>query len=367
MKTTLEDINLRIPGPVALPDEVRAAVATPVINHRGGAFAELFERLTVNLKKCLKTNSDVYFVTSSGTGVMEMAAVNALSPGDNALCVSIGWFGDRFGDIAEAYGVNVERLRYAPGQAARPQDVAAKLKTLKDVKAVLLTHNESSTGVCNPLKDLCATIKSESDALILVDAVSSAGGIELETDAWGVDAAATAAQKSWVAPAGISMLSFSDKAWRAYERSTMPKYYLDIGMYRQYAAKKQPPFTPCVTSLFALDLALSKHSDDIDAFIRAHSEMADHVRERVSEMGLSILPEDANRASNTVTAVKIPASIDGDEFLRRALDEHKVEFGDGPGELKGKVFRIGHMGWLDYEQIDAALDVAAELIDEMRG
>lgn len=364
----MHEVNLRIPGPVPLPDNIRAAIAAPVINHRGDSFAELFERMSHNMRTCLKTKSDVYFITSSGTGVMEMAVANTISQGDKVLCVSIGWFGDRFADIALAYGADVEKMRYDAGVAADADEVRAKLRELKNVKAVLITHNESSTGVCNPLKELCQVVRAESDALILVDAVSSAGGIELETDEWGIDVVTTAAQKAWIAPAGISVIAFSKKAWQAYEQSKVPKYYFDIGHYRQYGERKQTPFTPCVTAMFGLACTLERlGSGDIDNFIAAHSDVADKVRAGVRSMGLEILPHDVKYASNTVTAVKLPTDIDGVGFLRRALDEHRVEFGDGPGDLKGKVFRIGHLGWLDAKQIDGALEVASMLLSEMRG
>lgn len=355
-------LNLRIPGPVSLPDSIYRALQRPIINHRGPVFGELLTSLTENLKTCLKTKNEVYFVTSSGTGVMELAVVNTLSPADEVLCVTVGWFGDRFGQIAEQYGANVTTLRYEAGQAADPDDVAAELKKMKNCKAVLVTHNESSTGVANPLQKICEVVKKHSDALLLVDAVSSAGGIALETDAWGIDILVTASQKAWYAPAGIGMIAISPKAWKAYESSTMPKYYFDVGSYRKSFKTGEPPFTPCITSMFALDSSLSEIAEaGVEQAVARHTEIADKVRHGVKSIGLELLVTTPEFASNTVTAVKFPPRVDGAKFLQSAMDQYGVEFGGGPGVLKDKVFRIGHLGWLEVEQIEEALEVVARL------
>ena len=207
--------TLRIPGPVPLPDEVLAVAGSQMINHRGPEYAEMLDQMSSNLKTVFMTNNDVYFITASGTGAMEAALVNTISPGDKVLSIIIGVFGDRFAEIADAYGADVHRLNFELGKAADLEAVRETIRENPQIKAVIFTHNESSTGVSNPLQELCSVIHEESEALILVDAVSSAGGVPIAVDAWGIDVVATASQKSWVSPPGIAMVTFSKKAWTA--------------------------------------------------------------------------------------------------------------------------------------------------------
>ena len=204
-------VNLRIPGPVPLPDDVLELAGSQMINHRGPEYAAMLDRMTRNLQTVFATAGDVYFITSSGTGSMETAVVNTLSPGDKVLSLVIGVFGKRFAEIAEAYGADVTRLEFPLGKAADPDEVAQALADMPDCKAVLFTHNESSTGTTNPLQEIASAVHQNSDALVLVDAVSSAGGAPISVDAWGIDVVATASQKSWVSPPGISMVSFSKR------------------------------------------------------------------------------------------------------------------------------------------------------------
>ena len=359
------ELNLRIPGPIPLPEEKLRILASQLINHRGPEYADMLDRMTLNLKACLKTKSDAYFLTASGTAAMETAIVNTLSPDDPVLCVRIGWFGDRFADICRTYGVNVTMLNYDSGEAANPDDLRAKLRE-KQYKAVLITHNESSTGVCNPLKELAAAIKETSDALIIVDAISSSGSIELETDAWNIDVVVSASQKGWLAPPGIAMLTFSARAWEAYEKSKLPKYYLDLGAYKTYFEKYQPPFTPAVSIMFVLEHSLETlAAEGISVNINKHTLTASKVRQGITSIGLELLPRDIQYASNTVTAVKLPDGIKGAEFIKVARDKYHVEFGGGMGETAGKIFRIGHMGWLDTNQLDSSVEIAARVIDEL--
>ena len=245
-------VNLRIPGPVPLPDDVLELAGSQMINHRGPEYAAMLDRMTRNLQTVFATAGDVYFITSSGTGSMETAVVNTLSPGDKVLSLVIGVFGKRFAEIAEAYGADVTRLEFPLGKAADPDEVAQALADMPDCKAVLFTHNESSTGTTNPLQEIATAVHQNSDALVLVDAVSSAGGAPISVDAWGIDVVATASQKSWVSPPGISMVSFSKKAWRAHETAKMPRYYFDVEQYRDYLEIGQPPFTPCLPAMYTL-------------------------------------------------------------------------------------------------------------------
>ncbi len=357
--------NLRIPGPVPLPEEVLKIAARQMINHRGPEYAEMLERMTQNLRTMLMTKNDVYFITSSGTGAMEAAVVNTISPGDKVLAIIVGWFGIRFAEIAEAVGAEVTKLEFPLGTAADIDAVREALRAEPDYKAVILTHNESSSGVSNPLEEICNTVHQESDALILVDGVSSAGGMPIAVDAWGIDVLATASQKSWVSPPGIAMVSFSQKAWQAYETATTPRYYLDMQQYEDYLQLGQPPFTPCETAMFTLDVALqSMVEEGVENVFARHHAVAEHTRKGAEKLGLEILPE-RRFASDTLTAIKLPEDIDGKEFVARVLDEHNVVLGGGQGELTGKIFRIGHMGWVEIADIDDALAAAESTLNAM--
>ncbi len=360
-----KESNLRIPGPVPLTATIRDIAASQMINHRGPVYADMLKQMTADLRSILLTKNDAYFITSSGTGAMEAAIANTLSPGDSVLAISIGGFGKRFADIAKAYKMDITLLEFKQGCAADPDEVGKKLKSMEKVKAVLITHNESSTGVTNPLAELCEIIHRESDALILVDAVSSAGGIPIHTDAWGIDVIATASQKVWGVPPGISMITFSEKAWQAYEISGSPRYYFDVAQYRDYLAKGQPPFTPCISTMFALKYSMNKILEEgIEETLLRHHSIADLVRDGVISMGLEILP-DACYASDTVTAVRLPYGTDGKEFLARAEKEHNVIFGGGQENLTGKIFRIGHMGWVEEREIIEALEAAKMVLSDM--
>ena len=357
--------NLRIPGPVPLPDDVLEIAGSQMINHRGPEYADMLARMTTNLKTVFMTQNDAYFITSSGTGAMETAIVNTISPGDKVLSIIIGAFGERFAEIAVAYGAEVTELNFDLGQAADLDKVRDTLREMSDVKAVIFTHNESSTGVSNPLEDICKVIHEESDALILVDAVSSAGGVPIAVDAWGIDVVATASQKSWISPPGISMVTFSKKAWDAHATSTSPKYYLDVQQYKDYLDIGQPPFTPCLPAMFTLEVALQSMVDEgIENVFARHHEIAEYTRNGAMALGLDLLP-DPKYASNTVTAIRLPEGLDGKAFLAEVTRKHNVILGGGQKSLVGKIFRVGHMGWVEKEHIDEALKAAEETLKSM--
>jgi aspartate aminotransferase-like enzyme len=338
-----------------------------MINHRGPEYADMLDRMTANLRTVFMTTNDAYFITASGTGAMETAIVNTISPGDKVLSISVGVFGDRFREIAEVYGADVTPLDFDLGEAADPDKVRAALREIDDCKAVIFTHNESSTGVANPLEQLCAVIHEESDALILVDAVSSAGGMAISVDAWGIDVVATASQKSWVAPPGIAMVTFSKKAWAAHERSTTPKYYYDVQQYEDYLKIGQPPFTPCLPAMFAVEKSLEEMvAEGVESVFARHHEIASHTRDGARSLGLELVPEE-QYASDTVTAIRLPAEIDGKEFLARVRRDFDVILGGGQKSLTGKIFRIGHMGWVETAHVDEALEAAGRTLRAMQG
>jgi aspartate aminotransferase-like enzyme len=234
-------IRLHVPGPTPLPDAVREAGARQRVNHSGPEFEALFKRVTAGLQRAFRTEHDVLLLTCSGTGGLEAAIVNHLSPGDPVLAVSIGSFSDRFAKIATTYGADVTKLAVEWGHAAMPADVAAAIREMaaagRPPKAVLLTHNETSTGVTNRIRDLAAAVRETApEALLLVDAISGLGAMPFETDAWGLDVVVTGSQKSWMVPPGLSMVAVGPRAWQAAEHATMPRFYLDLAAHRKSAA-----------------------------------------------------------------------------------------------------------------------------------
>ena len=358
-------MNLRIPGPTPCPPDVLEAVGGQMINHRGPEFAALLERVMSGLQPFFQTQSDVLLMTCSGTGAMEAAIVNTLSPGDRVLAVSIGAFGDRFAEIAERYGAAVTRLAVEWGWAVEPDAVRQALRAGSEYRAVLVTHNETSTGVTNPLAAIAEVVRAESEALLLVDAVSSLGSIPLETDAWGLDVAATASQKGWQVPPGLAMLAFSERAWAASERATMPRFYLDAGKHREFAAKGQTPATPVLPVLYGLDVALERmRAEGRDAIFERHTHVANHTRSGLKALGLELLADEAV-ASDAVTAVRVPEGVDGKALSRIMREERATVIAGGQGQLAGKIFRIGHLGWVDEADIDRALEALRATLPEV--
>lgn len=354
-------MNLRIPGPTPCPPQVLAAVAKPMINHRGRHFAELIGRVVERLKRFYRTQGDVLVLTASGTGGLEAAVVNTLSPGDRVLAVVIGAFGERFAAIAQAYGAEVVRLEYEWGRAANPDDVRRVLSRDPRIKAVLVTHNETSTGVTNPLKALAAVVR-EHERLLLVDAVSSLGAIPLETDAWGLDVVVTGSQKGWMVPPGLAFVSVSQRAWEAYREAKMPRFYLDLGRHKEALERGQTPWTPALSVLFGLDVALEMmEAEGLENIFARHARIGEMTRQGVKALGLRLLA-DERYASNTVTAVVVPDGVD-ERVLRRLLeDEYGVVLAGGQGKLSGKIFRIGHLGWVTEEDIRDTLDSLAQAL-----
>jgi aspartate aminotransferase-like enzyme len=286
---------------------------------------------------------------------MEAAVVNTLSPGDKVLAVSIGAFGDRFASIAEAYGAEVVPLAYEWGQAADPADVRAALAKDAAIKAVLVTHNETSTGVTNPLEAIAGVVR-EADRLILVDGVSSLGAIPLDTDGWGLDVVMTGSQKGWMLPPGLAFVSMSERAWKANESAKMPRFYFDLARHREMIPNGQTPWTPTVSIFFGLDVALERMAAEGQERIFArHARLGQLVRDGVKALGLELLA-DERFASNTVTAIKCPEGIEV-AALRNLLEkEYEVILAGGQAKLSGKIFRIGHLGLVDEDDIRHALE-----------
>ena len=252
----MAELNLRIPGPTPCRDEVSKAVSRPMMNYRGPEMAELMEGLTSKLKRFLQTEYDVLLLTASGTAGLEAAIVNTLSPGDRVIGVDAGVFGKRFCAVAEAFGASVRVVDVEWGSALDPEVLRRVLREEKSCRAVLLTHNETSTGIAHPIEALSRTVRAESEALVLVDAVSSLGAMPLEMDALEIDVVISGSQKAWGVPPGMAILCLSPRAWDAAARAKMPRFYFELARYRDAQARGSFPFTPVLPIVYGLDVAL---------------------------------------------------------------------------------------------------------------
>ena len=335
--------NLRIPGPTPLPPSVRDAGGRQMINHRGPEFSALMGRLQSGMRPYFGTQGDIAILTTAGTGGLEAAVVNTLSPGDRVLGVSIGAFGDRFASIAEAYGASVDRMSAEWGWAAAPDEVRERLGT-GDYRAVLLTHNETSTAVMNPIAELTAAVRAAApDALILVDSVSALGAVPFEMDRWGCDVVVTASQKAWMAAPGLAMVAASERGWAAMETARMPRFYLDLRKHRTSLANGETPWTPAIAVAFQVDegLRLMAEEGREQVFAR-HAACAAATRAGLEALGFELFADPAAR-SLTVTAARIPDGLDWKSFNAELRARGAVVAG-GQGKLAGKVFRVGHLG-----------------------
>jgi len=330
-----------------------------MINHRGVEFGQMLNEVTDKLKQLFQTRGDVFLLTSSGTGGLEAAVVNTLSPGDKVLSVSIGVFGERFAAIAQQFGAEVIPLSFEWGKAADADEVRKALHTEPEVKAVLVTHNETSTGVANDLNSISLVVK-EFDKLLLVDAISGLGSIELPVDEWHCDVTVTGSQKGWMAPPGLAMVSVSEEGWRAQAKAKMPRFYWDFSKAKSYLERKQTPWTPAVTAVFALSVSLGMMlAEGLPNIVARHAQLGKVARDGVKSLGLSLFAEESH-ASNTITAIAASDGLDTKKMLKILREEHEIVLAGGQQSLDGKMFRIGHLGWVsedDIEKVISALKV----------
>ncbi|MCY4108320.1 MAG: alanine--glyoxylate aminotransferase family protein [Chloroflexi bacterium] len=352
--------NLRIPGPTRLPDEILGECSRQMINHRGADFGRLLIEITDGAREFFGTSGDVFLLGSSGTGAMEASVVNFLSPGDRVLAIVGGVFADRTRALAEAFGLQVEVLKVELGETVDPEEVKTRLDS-GQYRGVFLTQNETSTGVTNDVKGVGEAIGSR-DLLFVVDGVSSVGAIPLEMDAWRVDVAFTASQKALMAPPGAALLAVTERAWRFAREAACPRFYFDLRSISDALDQGQYPWTPPLPICFALRAAMERlASAGLASVFDRHRQYGEFVRERIVAGGLELFASRAS-ASNTVTAVRFPDGADSAAFMARAQSEHDTIFGSGEGELRGRIFRIGHMGLIDFQPLADAVDVAARLL-----
>lgn len=353
---------LMAPGPTSVPARVLAAESKPMIHHRTSGFKEILTEVGEGLRYVYQTESDVYILTSSGTGAMEAAVTNLLSKGDKALVVRAGKFGERWGEICQAYGVEVIPIDLEYGDVATPSMIEEALKKTPSIKAVYTTHCETSTGVVTDIKGIAEVVKNY-PAVLVTDAISGLGAEELKTDEWGIDVVVAGSQKGLMIPPGLAFISLSEKAWRLNETSDLPKYYLSLAAAKKTWGKIETPYTPAVSLVVALQESLKMIKEDgLENVLARHARLAEATRRGVLALGLELF---ARRPANNCTAVKVPQAIDGEAITRRFRDEYGITIAGGQGLMKGKIFRIAHLGFSDTFDVVMAISALEMILTDL--
>ena len=343
---------LLTPGPTQVPDAVLEALARPVIHHRSPEFKTLFGRVRMRLRQVFATENEVIVTTSSGTGAFESAIVNLLSPGEPVVAVSHGNFGERWQKLAAAYGADVHPLSYAWGDEPKADDVAAAIRS-SGARVALVVHSETSTGVVSDVRSLAAACTAEG-AICAVDAISSLGAVPLDTDAWGIDVVVTGSQKALMCPPGLGFVSISPRAREKAAGSTMPRFYFDWARAEAQAEKDNTPFTPAVSTIVALDVALGLLlAEGLEHAFARHVALGRACRAGVKAMGLELYSPDDDRAA-VLTAALTPEGVDA-VALRLALrDRHGITIAGGHGDIVDRLFRLGHIGHVGIREVELA-------------
>jgi len=361
-----DKLTLMIPGPTPVPETVLKAMGRHPIGHRSGEFQDVVKRTTEQLRWLHQTSGDVLVITGSGTAAMEAGIINTLSRGDKVLCGDNGKFGERWVKVARAYGLDVEVIKAEWGQPLDPEAFRAALEadSAKAIRAVILTHSETSTGVINDLETISGHVRAHGSALTIADCVTSLGASNVPMDAWGLDVVASGSQKGYMMPPGLSFVAMSERAWQAYDRSDLPKFYLDLGPYRKTAAKNSNPFTPAVNLYFALEAALEMmQAEGLEAIFTRHARHRAAAQAGMKAMGLPLYAAEGY-GSPAITAVA-PDGIDA-EHLRKAVKERfDILLAGGQDHLKGKVFRIGHLGFVCDRDVLTAVAAIESTLDAL--
>ncbi len=356
---------LMLPGPTIVPPDVLLAMAKPVIGHRSKEFSEIFEDTVEKLKKVFITENDTFIITGSGTAVMDMALANILKPKDKVLTIITGNFGERFANIVNSYKGEAIKLEYEWGDMANPEDVKEILEKEKDIKAVTVVHNETSTGARNPIKEIGEIVK-DYDALYIVDTISSLGGDYVNVDKFNIDICVTGSQKCLAAPPGLAGITVSEKAWEVINKNDdKVGFYLDLKAYKKYFdEKKQNPYTPAVNLIYALNKALDLVLEEgIENRVKRHEKLAKATRAGLEEMGIELFAKEEAR-SVTVTSAKYPEGVN--DKLREIMNKkYNIVLAGGQKHLSGKIFRIGHMGICGEKEILATLSCLELALKEL--
>lgn len=346
---------LLTPGPTPVPPESLLAMAKPIIHHRTKQFRSYLAEATKGMQEILQTKNQVITLASSGTGAMEAAVSNLLSAGDKALVVAGGKFGQRWGQICKAYGVDASILEVEWGQAIDPDAIKKELEKAADIKAVFTTLCETSTGVRTDIKAIAQITKGH-QAIQITDAISALGAEEMKMDEWGIDVVVTGSQKGLMMPPGLAFIALNEKAWKLSESSDLPKYYFNLTKARKSLEGNDTPWTPAVNLVIGLVEALKLMQEEgIDNVIKRHENLAQATREAVMALGLKLLAPES--PSSVVTAVKLPSEIDGIELVKKLRDEYDVWIAGGQADLKGKIIRIAHLGYMN--KFDTIVGISA--------
>lgn len=351
---------LLAPGPTPVPPEVLLAMARPVIHHRAPEFAQLFETVREELKWLYQTRNDVLILAASGTGGMEGAVANFLSPGDKALVVNGGKFGERWGKICKTFGVQVVEIKVEWGHAVDPQAVADALRKDPSMKAVYVQASETSTGVAHDTKTLGEVARAREGTILVVDAITALGVFDLPADAWGLDVVVGGSQKALMLPPGLAFVSVSEKAWQMADKAKNAAFYFNFKKEREAQIKNQTAYTPAVSLILGLQEVLRMlKAEGLPAIFDRHARLAQAVREGIKAAGLSLFPKQS--PSDALTAISAPDGVDGQAIYRNLRVQYGITAAGGQDHLKGKIFRISHMGYMDSFDVIIAL-AAIEMV-----
>lgn len=361
-----DKLMLMIPGPTPVPEQVLRALAKHPIGHRSGDFSKIIAEVTQGLKWLHQTQNDVLILASSGTGAMEAGIINFLSPGDRVLVGNNGKFGDRWAKVCAAYGLNVAPIAAEWGKPLNPDEFRSALEadTDKQIKAVIVTHSETSTGVLNNLEAINRHVKAHGQALIMVDAVTSLGATSVPIDEWGLDVVASGSQKGYMLPPGLGFVAVGAKAWDAYPNAKMPRFYLDLGKYRKEAAKDSHPFTPPINMFFGLQAALQMmQNEGLDHIFARHHRHREATRAAMRALNLPLFAPD-QAASPAITAVA-PVGVDAEQVRSTMRKRFDIALAGGQDHLKGKIFRVGHLGFVNDRDILTAIGALEATLQEL--
>ncbi len=345
---------LMSPGPSKVPENVLLEMAKPIFHHRTPQYQEIFKDIVSKLKEVFRTKNNVFVYSSSGTGALEASVTSFLSPGDKVITVNGGKFGERFGLIGKAFGVECDVIDVEWGRAVDPSEIEKRLSADSSIKAVYTTLTETSTGVLNDIEAI-GKIVAKTDAILVCDAVSGLGADKIETDKWNVDVVVSGSQKALMLPPGLAFMSVSEKAFKLAESSEISSFYFDLKKYKKSLDKTDVPWTPAISLVMGLQKVLDMMlSEGMENIWQRHAELASATRSAMKSLGLSLL---ASSPSNAVTSVYIPEGVDGAKFVKYVRDDLGVTFAGGQEHLKGKIFRIAHMGYCN--QYDMVTGIAA--------
>jgi aspartate aminotransferase-like enzyme len=356
--------HLLTPGPTPLPPEVQEALARPIIHHRTPQFETILKKAEEGLQYIFQTNNEVFIFACSGTGVMEAAVVNLLSAGDKAITVQGGKFGERWTELCKSYNINAIVINVEWGKAVDPKIIEKRLNQDKDIKAVFATLTETSTGVDTDIKAL-GQIVEKTNACLVVDAISGLGSVDIQTDNWAVDVVVSGSQKGLMLPPGLGFISVSPKAFKFVQESDSPRYYFDLRMAKKSLDKTTTPYTPAIGLVVALNESIKlMKKEGLQNIFRRSRLLANAVKSAITALGLELFA-DKTSASNAVTSVKVPDGIDGAELVKTMRDKYGVTIAGGQAQLKGKIFRIAHMGYINEKDIILAISTLETVLEEM--